>query len=77
MVNMKKKFHVTVVLLVLQISAAACSVSVFRYALERWPISPYVAIIIADEPLTAAEQCAMDRLEKTSDGTSRKRADSS
>jgi len=67
---MKKLFQVVIVLLALQISAVACSVPVFRYALERWPVSPYIALIIADAPLTADEQLAMDQLEKISDGTS-------
>jgi hypothetical protein len=67
---MKKLFQGIVVLLALQISAAACSVPVFRYALERWPVSPYIALIVADAPLTADEQRAMDQLEKMSDGTS-------
>ena len=64
---MKKCFQVFVVLLALQISAAACSVPVFRYALERWPVEPYTAIIIANDPLTADEQRAMEQLTNTSE----------
>ena len=67
---MKNFFQVGVVLLAIQLSASACSVPVFRYALERWPVSPYIALIVADAPLTADEQRAMDHLEKMSDGTS-------
>lgn len=54
----------------LHVSLWACSVPVFRYALERWPASPYVAIVIADKPLTSEEKQAMEMLEEASDGTS-------
>ena len=53
--------------LLLEIAASACSVPVFRYALERWPVSPYGAVVIADAPLTAAEQEAFSFLEMASD----------
>ena len=65
---MKKCFQVVVVLLALQISAAACNVPVFRYALERWPVEPYTAIVIANDPLTPDEQRAMEQLTNTSEG---------
>ena len=65
-----KTIRISIYLLALQISASACNVPVFRYALERWPISPYNAVVIADEPLTAEEQRAMSQLEKACDGTS-------
>jgi hypothetical protein len=54
-------------LLALEVAASACSVPVFRYALERWPVSPYSAVVIADAPLTPAEQEAFSFLEKASD----------
>ena len=54
--------------LLFEIAASACSVPVFRYALERWPVSPYGAVVIADAPLTAAEQEAFSFLETASDG---------
>ena len=64
---MKTCFQVFVVLLALQISAAACNVPVFRYALERWPVEPYTAIIVANDPLTADEKRAMEQLTNTSE----------
>lgn len=57
-------------LLLLESAASACSVPVFRYALERWPVAPYGALVIADVPLTAAEQGALSLLKKASDGRS-------
>jgi len=66
---MNKILRLAAVLVAIQASASACNVPVFRYALERWPVSPYVALVIADDPLTEEEQCAMDQLKKLSDGT--------
>jgi len=51
-------------LLGLQISAYACNVPVFRYAIERWPVSPYQAVIVARAPLTASEAAGLSLLEK-------------
>jgi len=41
-------------------SAPACSVPVFRYALERWPADPHVLTV--GGALTAAQQAMLDRL---------------
>ena len=56
-------------MLPLQISAYACKVPVFRYALERWPASPYQAVILADAPLTTSEQGALRLLQGAGDKT--------
>lgn len=40
----------------------ACSVPVFRYALERWPADPYEVIVFHHNPLTTAERSAVDIL---------------
>ncbi|MBT3293978.1 MAG: hypothetical protein HN919_10495 [Verrucomicrobia bacterium] len=64
------KLMVTFCLLAFQLAASACSVPVFRYALERWPVSPYFAVVVADAPLTAEEQAAVTLLKKASDGVS-------
>ncbi|VGO21860.1 hypothetical protein [Pontiella sulfatireligans] len=66
---MNKILQLAAIWLAVQVSASACTVPVFRYALERWPVSPYIALVIADDPLTTDEQRAIDQLEKTSDGT--------
>ena len=44
------------VLLVAVGVASACSVPVFRYALERWPVSTYTAFVVYDRPLTPAQE---------------------
>jgi len=61
--------HVAAWVLTLQISAHACNVPVFRYALERWPASPYQAVILADAPLTTSEHGALRLLEGAGDRT--------
>ena len=42
--------------------ARACSVPVFRYALERWPAAPYEVYVFHRGPLSAPHQKAIDRL---------------
>ncbi len=46
----------------------ACSIPVFRYALERWPAEPYEAVVLHRGPLGPAEQAAFDALRKTTQG---------
>jgi len=46
----------------------ACSIPVFRYALERWPAEPYEAVVLHRGPLAPAEQAALDVLRKTAEG---------
>src|SRR3954471_386569 len=43
--------------------ADACSVPVFRYALERWAPSPYEVLVFHDRPLTDAESKRLSALE--------------
>jgi len=40
--------------------ARACSVPVFRYALERWDPSPYLVLVFHKEPLTEAQKAVVD-----------------
>jgi len=42
--------------------AWACSVPVFRYALERWPVAPYEVYVFHRGPLAAEFQKALARL---------------
>ena len=53
-------------LLVVQ-SVQACSVPVFRYALERWPVSPYECIVISNGSIPDARH---DLLKRFSGGNS-------
>ena len=46
-------------------AAWACSVPVFRYALERWPAAPYEVCVFHRGPLAATQQVALDRLKKS------------
>ena len=50
--------------------AAACSIPVFRYALERWPAEPYQAIVLHKGALSAEDQKLVETLRKaaTADG---------
>ena len=42
--------------------AAACSVPVFRYAIERWPSDAFEISVVHREPLTPAQRTLVDRL---------------
>lgn len=44
-------------------AASACSVPVFRYALERWDADPYEAIVLYRNSLSPAESTQVARLE--------------
>lgn len=68
--NLFLLIKVSACLLVFNLTASACSVPVFRYALERWPVSPYIAMVVTDTPLTKNEQTALTKLEKAGDGVS-------
>jgi hypothetical protein len=48
----------------LQLSVLACSVPVFRYALERWPPDTYRYVVFHDGPLTPDQQTLVDQLEQ-------------
>ena len=41
-------------------AAQACSVPVFRYALERWPADAYRLVIFHNGPLSAEQQAERD-----------------
>jgi hypothetical protein len=43
-------------------TAEACSIPVFRYALERWPSDLYEAIVLHREPLTDEQQAVVKTL---------------
>ena len=43
--------------------AGACSVPVFRYALERWPVEPYEVYVFHRGGLGAEDQAALGRLQ--------------
>lgn len=49
-------------LTLLAIGAFACSVPVYRYALERWPADPYGALVYHKGELTEEQQKLVDRL---------------
>jgi len=44
--------------------AGACSIPVFRYALERWKAALYEAVVFHTGPLPAATKTLVDRLEE-------------
>jgi hypothetical protein len=52
-----------IVLAVAASSASACSVPVFRYALEHWPADPYVAIVFHRGELTPEQQTVVEQLD--------------
>ncbi|HUT33572.1 MAG TPA: hypothetical protein VNE39_08845 [Planctomycetota bacterium] len=45
-------------------TASACSIPVFRYALERWPAEPYQAVVFHKGPLKPDEEKLVDGLRK-------------
>jgi hypothetical protein len=51
---------------VMAASAEACSVPVFRYALERWPADPYTVVVFHRGALTPEERDAVAALEDES-----------
>ena len=51
-----------VALCLVAIVAEACSVPVFRYALERWQADPYEVFVFHRGPLTAPQKAQVDRL---------------
>ncbi|MGL4549940.1 MAG: hypothetical protein ACRC33_02030 [Gemmataceae bacterium] len=56
--------RLTLVILVLTATRAdACSVPVFRYALEHWAPSPYEVLVFHDRPLTAGQLARLRTLE--------------
>lgn len=54
--------------LILAVAAAeaiACSIPVFRYALENWRPDPYVAFVLHGDELTADQQALVNRMQST------------
>lgn len=51
-----------VCLVALAVSARACSVPVFRFALERWPADPYPVLIFHDGELSEAQRAVISDL---------------
>jgi hypothetical protein len=45
-------------------AAMPCKIPVFRYALERWPASPYEAVVFHRGPLDSAGAAALEALRK-------------
>lgn len=56
-------------LLLSAVSALACSVPVFRYALEHWEPDPFQAIIYHRGPLTPEQQKQVNSLKPAADAT--------
>jgi hypothetical protein len=50
--------------LALMFTAAACSVPVFRWALERWPADPYELLVFHEQSLSGAEDAQLRTLEQ-------------
>jgi hypothetical protein len=50
---------------VLPLPSQACSIPVFRYALERWRPSPYEFLVYHRGPLTDADKKALKEVERT------------
>ena len=44
----EKYWLIVLVLVSIQVTALACKVPVFRYALERWPVDKYGMVLILD-----------------------------
>ena len=59
------KHHTVVILacLGLQLPLMACSVPVFRYALERWPADTYRFVVFHEGPLSSSDQTLLEPLE--------------
>jgi hypothetical protein len=51
-------------LLAVPLPASACSIPVFRYALERWKPAPYEAVVFHKGPLPEAARALVERLDE-------------
>jgi len=62
--DMKKPLGFAILLAGLSLATAAwaCSVPVFRYALERWTSDPYEVLVFHDGPLSAEEESQLEGL---------------
>ncbi len=55
---------IAAVVVVLSSAAQACSVPVFRWALERWEPDPYELVVFHEGPLSEADEAILNDLEK-------------
>ena len=68
--SLRKTFTVTLIMLATASLAVACSVPVFRYALEYWRPDAYTAFVFHKGPLTEEQQAIAGSLSpKAKDGT--------
>lgn len=63
---MRRAFPILLIVLALSGDVQACSVPVFRYALERWEPSAYQVRVSYRDTLTVTERELIDRLEQAS-----------
>jgi hypothetical protein len=59
---MRTNLWAVLTLVCLALPAEACSVPVFRYALDRWPADPYVVTVFHRGPLSASQEALLTRL---------------
>jgi len=59
----KRLIVAALVCLGLQSLVTACSVPVFRYALERWPADTYRFVVFHDGPLSSSDQGLIEQLD--------------
>ncbi len=52
-------------LVLLAPASGVCSVPVFRYALERWPASPYETIVFHRGPLSAEDEAVLREIQES------------
>lgn len=64
MKRFKCQFAGALICLSLQLPLWACSVPVFRYALERWPADTYRFVVFHEGPLSSSDQTLLEPLEK-------------
>lgn len=62
--SLKSMLILALMCLGLQIPLLACSVPVFRYALERWPADTYRYVVFHDGPLSQSDQTLLEQLDK-------------
>lgn len=60
----RRLVFVAIALLALAIPALACTIPVFRYALERWELTPYEVVVFHREPLPGDVRTLLTNLER-------------
>ncbi|MCP4453071.1 MAG: hypothetical protein GY809_16540 [Planctomycetes bacterium] len=60
----ERRTMVVLVCLGLSLPLLACSVPVFRYALERWPADTYQYVVFHDGPLSSADRHLLEPLDQ-------------